>query len=416
VKFQFQMSTITQGFIATEYFTKYPGRFFSMHVQDVDLNATLPAGGRGGVQVSVGKRSIDWVKTFTAAKVGGVKNYFVEQNMELTNQGERRRAAGDECLKREGVMKRREFLIGAAAAAGLFSRRSWAQTRDEAKLRRVAIMSLCFNSMLKNPSQPDAPARTLDVMDLGQMLADRYGVHNVEMQHAHFPSTEPAYLKDFRDRLAKTQSQVTNINLEFGPQNISAADPALRQQAIDRTKEWIDHAVALGCPRIMINQGAPTQENEEIAIAALKAMGDYGKSKNIKVAMENRGGGGGRQSAAAPANPAPPAPPASPAPPAPAAWILLVEIIKGSGTWANCDLGNFPDQETQHAGIRGMFPLTDGNCHVKLNPARYDLPAALALVKQLGYTGLYSIEAGGGSGTDPHQAVQNIYDVLLPNM
>jgi len=253
-------------------------------------------------------------------------------------------------------------------------------------------------------------------MDLGQMLADRYGVHNVEMQHAHFPATDAAYLKDFRERLAKTKSQVTNINLEFGPQNISAPDPALRQQAIDRTREWIDHAVALGCPRIMINQGQPTQENKEIAIAALKAMGDYGKSKNIKVAMENRGGGGGRQNAAATANPTPPAPPAPPAPPTPAAWILLVEIIKGSGTWANCDLGNFPDQETQHAGIRGMFPLTDGNCHVKLNPARYDLPAALALVKQLGYTGLYSIEAGGGSGTDPHQAVQNIYDVLLPNI
>jgi sugar phosphate isomerase/epimerase len=311
-------------------------------------------------------------------------------------------------------MERREFLIGAAAAAGLLhGRKVWAQARDQAKLRRVAIMSLCFSSILKNPSQPDAPARTLDVMDLGQMLADRYGVHNVEMQHAHFPAIDASYLKDFRERLAKTKSQVTNINLEFGPQNISAADPALRQQAIDRTKEWIDHAVALGCPRIMINQGQPTQENKEIAIAALKAMGDYGKTKNIKVAMENRGGGGGRQSAATPANPAPPAPPANPVP---AAWVLLVEIIKGSGTWANCDLGNFPDQETQHAGIRGMFPLTDGNCHVKLNPARYDLPAALAAVKQLGYTGLYSIEAGGGAGTDPHQAVQNIYDVLLPNI
>src|SRR5438552_18627788 len=132
-------------------------------------------------------------------------------------------------------MKRRDFLIGAAAAAGLVrSRSGWAhvtdpstgsrsrrtQSRgDEAKLRRVAIMSLCFNSILKNASQPDAPARTLDVMDLGQMLADRYGVHNVEMQHAHFPSTEAAYLKDFRDRLAQTKSQVTNINLDCGPQN-----------------------------------------------------------------------------------------------------------------------------------------------------------------------------------------------------
>ena len=36
------------------------------------------------MQTSVGKGSIDWVKTFKAAKIGGVKNYFVEQNMELT--------------------------------------------------------------------------------------------------------------------------------------------------------------------------------------------------------------------------------------------------------------------------------------------------------------------------------------------
>jgi sugar phosphate isomerase/epimerase len=96
VKFQFQMSTIAYGFVAADYFMKYPGRFFSMHLQDVDLNATPPpppsdapprGGGRGrgrGVATSVGKGSIDWVKTFQAAKAGGVRNYFVEQNMELT--------------------------------------------------------------------------------------------------------------------------------------------------------------------------------------------------------------------------------------------------------------------------------------------------------------------------------------------
>jgi sugar phosphate isomerase/epimerase len=86
VKFQFQMSTISQGLVAHEYFTKYPGRFFSMHVQDVDLKATPPPGARGSVQVPVGKGSIDWVKTFAAARVGGVKSYFVEQTMELTKE------------------------------------------------------------------------------------------------------------------------------------------------------------------------------------------------------------------------------------------------------------------------------------------------------------------------------------------
>lgn len=84
VKFQFQMSTIAQGLIAADYFTKHPGRFFSMHIQDIDMNAPVPEGSRGRPQTSVGKGSIDWAKTFQAAKTGGVKNYFVEQNMELT--------------------------------------------------------------------------------------------------------------------------------------------------------------------------------------------------------------------------------------------------------------------------------------------------------------------------------------------
>jgi sugar phosphate isomerase/epimerase len=97
VKFQFQMSTISRGFVAHEYFVKYPGRFISMHLQDVDLNATpppppegqpaRPAAARGrGVQTALGKGSIDWTKTFQAAKIGGVKNYFVEQNMDLTKE------------------------------------------------------------------------------------------------------------------------------------------------------------------------------------------------------------------------------------------------------------------------------------------------------------------------------------------
>jgi Xylose isomerase-like TIM barrel len=319
-------------------------------------------------------------------------------------------------------MKRREFLIGAAAAAGLMrtnvSARMRAQPkRDDARLSRVAIMSLSFNRILKNPSQPDDTTRTLDVMDLAEMYADRYGVHNVEMQHTHFPSTEASYLKKLRDRFAKAKAQVTNINLEFGPQNISAADPALRQQAVDRTKEWIDHAVVLGCPRIMVNQGQPTEENKAVAIAALKAMGDYGKSMNVKIAMENRGGGGrGAATTPAPGAAAPPAAPATSVAAGPPAYVLLVDIIKGSGTWANCDLGNFPDQETQHAGIRAMLPLTDGNCHVKLNPARYDLPAALRLTVEIGYKGLYSIEAPGGGQGDPHEAVQRIYDVLIANI
>ncbi len=81
VKMQFQMSAMTTVGDPVMYFTKYPGRFLSMHLQGVDLNAS---GGRGGV--AVGKDSLDWAKIFATARTGGVKNYFVEQNWDLTVQ------------------------------------------------------------------------------------------------------------------------------------------------------------------------------------------------------------------------------------------------------------------------------------------------------------------------------------------
>lgn len=72
VKFQFQISTISRGYDAADYFTKYPGRFISMHLQDwsPDTKKTVP----------VGQGALDWKKIFTASKIGGVKNYFVELN------------------------------------------------------------------------------------------------------------------------------------------------------------------------------------------------------------------------------------------------------------------------------------------------------------------------------------------------
>jgi len=75
VKFQFQVSTISQGFDAAEYFTKYPGRFISMHVQgwSAQTKKIMP----------VGQDSLDWKKIFTAARTGGIKNYFVEMKLDM---------------------------------------------------------------------------------------------------------------------------------------------------------------------------------------------------------------------------------------------------------------------------------------------------------------------------------------------
>lgn len=54
VKFQFQVSTISEGFDAAEYLNKYPGRFISMHVQGWNANTKI---------VPVGQGTLDWKKS-----------------------------------------------------------------------------------------------------------------------------------------------------------------------------------------------------------------------------------------------------------------------------------------------------------------------------------------------------------------
>jgi sugar phosphate isomerase/epimerase len=70
IKMQFQVAVINIGYKAADYFRQYPGRFISAHMYDWS--------GTGDQMVPLGTGKVDWKEFFAAAKVGGVKNYFVE--------------------------------------------------------------------------------------------------------------------------------------------------------------------------------------------------------------------------------------------------------------------------------------------------------------------------------------------------
>jgi sugar phosphate isomerase/epimerase len=74
-KLQFQVSSWQEGYDPVTYFHKYPGRYLSMHCQDWVKDPSTKSGFR---QVALGKGVVDWKAVFRAAKVGGIKNYFVE--------------------------------------------------------------------------------------------------------------------------------------------------------------------------------------------------------------------------------------------------------------------------------------------------------------------------------------------------
>jgi len=74
VKMQFQVAVVNIGIDPAAYMTKYPGRFLSLHL--ADWNPTEKK------TVPIGQGMVDWKKLFAAARTGGVKNYYVEMNID----------------------------------------------------------------------------------------------------------------------------------------------------------------------------------------------------------------------------------------------------------------------------------------------------------------------------------------------
>lgn len=297
------------------------------------------------------------------------------------------------------MVNRRQFIISSAATVSAAA--AWGQPTDQAKLDRIAVMSYCFDSIVKYGAHADDPGRTIDILDFPAMIAQRYGVHHVEIQHAHLRSTEPDYLEEFRNRLKEAKSHIIQLVLEFDELNISSPDPVLRVETIDLTKRWIDHAVSLGCPRVMVNQGTLAPGVRQTAIETLKRINAYAKSRNVRVTIENRDdppGEGGRAAAGA----------------APADWHDEYDLIKAAGIWANPDPGGFPDDQARMAGLRALYPLSSGSSHLQYNPKRWDQARVIQITKEVGYKGLFSIEAlPETNGRDPYKAVQSILDECL---
>ena len=86
--------------------------------------------------------------------------------------------------------------------------------------------------------------------------------------------------------MEKADSQMNQINLDFANLNVSSPDSVIRMETIELTKRWIDHAAALECPRVMLNQGDLAPEVRTSAIATLKTINAYGKTKDVFVTLD----------------------------------------------------------------------------------------------------------------------------------
>jgi hypothetical protein len=293
-----------------------------------------------------------------------------------------------------------------------------------AKLGRIAIMSLDHGSMLLLPwnTSPNSN-QTLALMDLPQYYIDMYGVRNVEFQHQHLAqdtkNPDPAFFKELKAKFDAVGSRANQINIEIGtmaqlgPDGKAAAlSGEARATWLETGKKWADVAPLLGIKRLMLNQGALTDDSKGGVTSLWKELQDYATPKGLMISAETRGlgvptaGGRGAGQAAAPA----------PAMPEPErlryVWGILNECIEKAGGYSNLDFGGpgrFVNQQQLHDAIKGMMKRSAGNMHIKSSPD-WDIGKAVAFAESVGYKGLYTIEV------NPDPAIRIVYNTILANI
>jgi hypothetical protein len=86
-------------------------------------------------------------------------------------------------------------------------------------------------------------------------------------------------------------------------------------------------------------------------------------------------------------------------------------VIRDAGANSNVDIGNVGamNQQELHDCIKGWFPYSSGNMHIKSSPF-WDIGQAVKFTEGLGYKGLYSIEVAR------HEGVRIVYNTILANL
>lgn len=313
-------------------------------------------------------------------------------------------------------MQRRDFLTSLLAGAGAIAAGHAAAAQSArrktthhpaavvpSKLDRVSVSSWSFHNYFESTRDPgvDPPGERLALLDFPEMIAERYKVHNLEFVAPHFASLEPTYLKELKWNLVSAHSRLINIPVDIKEIDqaggLSDSDRAVRDAAIEASREWIDIAKLLGARSVRCDPGGLDPDHLALTIESYRQLAAYGRAKGIAVLIENHGEIGSQH---------------------PEALVEIFRSVGGPFVGALPDFGNFPDNETRGRGLPLLFQYARTICHakgIKLdangNETAFDFPQCVQVAKKSGYQGIYSVEAEGTG--DAYQTVQGVINELV---
>ncbi|HEY6769404.1 MAG TPA: TIM barrel protein [Candidatus Sulfotelmatobacter sp.] len=259
---------------------------------------------------------------------------------------------------------------------------------------RIAVASYPFREFIAGPEHKPANPR-LELKDFAAHVFERFGVNRIEPWSAHFPSTDSAYLEQFRICLERAHATLANIAAD-GEHSPYAADPQERERAISFSKKWIEVATIIGSPSIRTSIPQANDAKPQIGqlSATLQQVAEYRAAKNIVVHLENDN-------------------PVSEDP-----FFLAQVIDKVNSPWLRAlpDFGNTlnsHDEAYACGAIDAMFKHAYGICHVKNGEVneqgkatKVDLARTFQILRHHDFRGYCSIEYDAPG--DPYKATATL--------
>ncbi len=272
--------------------------------------------------------------------------------------------------------------------------------------QRLAVTSYPFRAYIESPTNParDKSVPGMDLKEFPAMIAKRFNVHNINPLGDHLSSTDPAYLKDFRNAVEAAGSHVVDLGL--GGRDFANSAQSIRDDAVAYGCKWIDIASLVGSPsvrqhlRTSPGSTAPSVANAAESLARLAA---YGSQKNIVVNLEND----------------------SPGAEDPFFIAQVAGQVNSPYLRALPDFGNSirgHDAAYNKKAVAAMFQYAYNMCHVKDilhvksgEDYRIDLPQLFAVARAHSYKGYFSMEYDTAAG-DPSQGTENLVTQSLKYM
>jgi sugar phosphate isomerase/epimerase len=290
----------------------------------------------------------------------------------------------------------RRTLIGMIAAAGSLAVDSTALAAKPRDNRRIGFTTVSIRDRIPFhiPGMPPQAGK-MSLLDAPRFAVDVVGLRNLEVWSLQFEDTSEDYCR--RLHSAAASAGVTLTNLQYDDlSDLGSADAAMRAQAVDKARGWIDRATWIGAKSIRVNFSGmrPTTPFVVGPVAeGLRTLADYGQTKGLLVLTENHIGHS-------------------------IAIDNVVAALKGAdhpNLKLEFDWGNVADADTASviAAVSALKPWlhlvsakasTFDDAYVATT---YDVGAIVAATERAGYRGLYSIELFGPtpSGFDSVKAM-----------